>query len=45
METKPNSNSSNFTCFGCGKQGQIKMTCPNSKNKDNLVTRNEDLIK
>ena len=32
---KPNeSNSSNYTCFGCGKTGQIKSDCPNNQIKE-----------
>jgi len=27
-------NSNNFTCFGCGKQGHIKMECPNQTLKE-----------
>ncbi|XP_068486408.1 uncharacterized protein [Phaseolus vulgaris] len=28
------SNSSNYTCFGCGKTGHIKMDCPNNQTKE-----------
>jgi len=31
--SKPD-HSSNFTCFGCGKQGHIKVDCPNQHQKD-----------
>ena len=32
------SNSSNFTCYNCGKQGHIKIECPNAnKEKENSV--------
>jgi len=37
---KPNdSNSSNYTCFGCGKTGHIKMDCPNKQSKDKSVSK------
>ena len=29
------SNSSSYTCFGCGKPGHIKVDCPNNQNKKN----------
>jgi len=33
------SNSSSYTCFGCGKPGHIKIDCPNNQNKENQPTR------
>ena len=27
-------NSTNYTCFGCGKQGHIKVECPNNESKE-----------
>jgi len=37
---KPNdSNSSNYTCFGCGKTGHIKMDCPNNQAKDKSASK------
>ena len=32
-------NSANFTCFGCGKQGHIKVECPNLNNKDKTAEK------
>jgi len=31
--------STNLTCFGCGKQGHIKVECPNLNNKDKTVEK------
>ena len=31
------SNSSNFTCYNCGKQGHIKSECPNANNDDSTT--------
>ncbi|XP_068466509.1 uncharacterized protein [Phaseolus vulgaris] len=37
---KPNeSNSSNYTCFGCGKTGHIKMDCPNNQTKEKSASK------
>ncbi|XP_068483105.1 uncharacterized protein [Phaseolus vulgaris] len=37
---KPNdSNSSNYTCFGCGKTRHIKMDCPNNQSKDKSASK------
>ncbi|XP_068492170.1 uncharacterized protein [Phaseolus vulgaris] len=37
---KPNeSNSSNYTCFGCGKTGHIKMDCSNNQSKDKSASK------
>jgi len=36
---KTNSNAANFTCFGCEKQGHIKMECPNLVHKEKDVER------
>ena len=37
---KPNeSNSSNYTCFGCGKPGHIKVDFPNNQNKDKQANK------
>ena len=37
------SNSSNFTCYNCGKQGHIKIECPNAnKEKEKNVDRKKE---
>ena len=37
---KPNdSNSSKYTCFGCGKTGQIKTDCPDNHAKDKSASK------
>jgi len=36
---KTDLNSTNLTCFGCGKQGHIKAECPNLNNKDKTAER------
>ena len=33
------SNSSNYTCFGCGKTGHIKMDCPNNQTKEKPASK------
>ena len=38
--SKPNeSNSSNYTCFDCGKLGHIKFDCPNNQSKEKLASK------
>jgi len=32
-------NANNYTCFGCGKQGHIKVDCPNNENKERGATK------
>jgi len=40
------SNSSNFTCYNCGKQGHIKIECPNAnKEKEKSVDRKKEKSK
>ena len=34
-------NSNNYTCFGCGEQGHIKVDCPNKKGKENKSSNKE----
>ena len=36
------SNSSNYTCFGCGKPGHIKADCPNNQNKEKSASKKSD---
>ena len=37
---KPNeSNSSNYTCFCCGKTGHIKIDCPNNQTKEKTASK------
>ena len=36
---KTDLNSTNLTCFGCGKQGHIKAECPNLNNKDKTAEK------
>ena len=33
------SNSSSYTCFGCGKPGHIKVDCPNNQNKEKSASK------
>ena len=36
-------NTSNFTCYNCGKQGHIKIECPNAnKEKEKIVDRKKE---
>ena len=40
---QPNdSNSSNYTCFGCGKPGHIKADCPNNQHKEKSASKKSD---
>ena len=34
-----NFNSTNYTCFGCGKQGHIKADCPDNESKERGQSR------
>ena len=34
-------NTNNYTCFGCGKQGHIKVDCPNKEDKENKSSNKE----
>jgi len=36
------SNSSTYTCFGCGKQGHIKADCPNNQNKEKSASKKSE---
>jgi len=36
---KPDCNSTKFTCFGCGKQGHMKVDCPSLVNKEKARER------
>jgi len=36
------SNSSSYTCFGCGKSGHIKIDCPNNQNKEKPVSKKSE---
>ena len=36
---KSNLNSTNLTCFGCGRQRHIKAECPNLNNKEKIVEK------
>jgi len=36
---KTDLNSTNLTCFGCGKQGHIKAESPNPNNKDKTAEK------
>jgi len=36
------SNSSSYTCFGCGKQGHIKIDCPNNQNKEKPASKKSE---
>ena len=39
------SNSSNYTCFGCGKPGHIKADCPNNQNKEKSASKKSERSK
>jgi len=34
-------NSNNYTCFGCGEQGHIKVDCPNKEGKEKKSSNKE----
>jgi len=36
------SNSSSYTCFGCGKPGLIKVDCPNNQNKEKSASKKNE---
>jgi len=36
------SNSSSYTCFGCGKPGHIKIDCPNNQNKEKPANKKSE---
>jgi len=36
------SNSSSYTCFGCGKPGHIKVDCPNNQNKEKSASKKSE---
>jgi len=43
MYSKSNySNSSSYTCFGCGKLGHIKIDCPNNQNKEKPASKKSE---
>jgi len=37
-----NFNSSNYTCFDCGKQGHIKVDCPNVINREKTFDKTQE---
>ena len=38
-------NSSNYTCFGCGKPGHINVDCPNNQNKEKSASKKSERSK
>jgi len=39
---KSNNGSAKFTCFGCGKQGHMKLDCPSLVNKEKAQENNSN---
>jgi len=39
------SNSSSYTCFGCGKPGHIRVNCPNNQNKEKPASKKSEIGK